>query len=454
VLKVARMRTMGPSEAQTKIGGPRRNVKGLLRSRLPHRLMTLLEDAGHLADRCEVPLFVVGGCVRDLLLGIENLDLDLVVEGDGIAFARTLGDMLQARVKVHERFGTAILMLADGFKLDVATARTEYYEYPTALPTVEQSSVKKDLYRRDFTINALAFRLNAKAFGDVLDFYGGQRDLNDKVIRVLHGLSFVEDPTRVFRAIRFESRFGFHLGKDTAALIAGAVKMNLFQRLSGHRLLEELKLLLGEREPKQGIKRLAELNLLKFIHPKLSWSDRLGKLLTALEEAVDWYRLLYLDRRMDVWVVYMMGLLEVLPERAVQDVLKRFPLSEQEATRLTMARVGCHNIIRRLASTRSLKPADVYHLLSGLSDETLLILMAKSKGETVKRRVSAFLTTYQHVKPILSGADLKAMGLKPGPPFKKLLDSLLAARLNGEVSTEAEERRFLHQLVQDPKGDV
>ena len=454
VLKVARRRTMRPSETEAEIGGPRRNVKGLLRSRLPHRLVTLLEDAGHLADRCEVPLFVVGGCVRDLLLGIENLDLDLVVEGDGIAFARTLGNMLHAKVKVHERFGTAILMLPDGFKLDVATARTEYYEYPTALPRVEQGSIKKDLYRRDFTINALAVRLNGKGFGDVLDFYGGQRDLNDKVIRVLHGLSFVEDPTRVFRAIRFESRFRFHLGKDTAALIAGAVKMNLFQRLSGHRLLEELKLLLGEREPKQGIKRLAELHLLKFIHPKLSWSDRLDRLLAALEEAVDWYRLLYLGRKMDVWLVYMMGLLELLPERAVKDVLKRFPFPEQESTRLKMARVGCHNMIRRLASKRPLTPADVYHLLSGLSDETLLILMAKSKGETVKRQVSAFLTTYQHVKPILSGADLKAMGLKPGPQFRKLLDSLLAARLNGEVRTEAEERRFLHQLVQDPKGGM
>ncbi|NOU10858.1 MAG: CCA tRNA nucleotidyltransferase, partial [Nitrospira sp.] len=393
-------------------------------------------------------------CVRDLLLGIKNLDLDLVVEGDGIAFARTLGDMLQARVKVHERFGTAILMLPDGLKLDVATARTEYYEYPTALPTVEQGSIKKDLYRRDFTINALAVRLNGKGFGDVLDFYGGQRDLNDKVIRVLHGLSFVEDPTRVFRAIRFESRFGFHLGKDTAALIAGAVKMNLFHRLSGHRLLEELKLLFGERESKQAIKRLAELNLLKFIHPKLSWSNRLDKLLAALEEAVDWYRLLYLDRKMDVWVVYMMGLLEVLPERAVKDLLKRFPLSEQEAAKLKMARVGCHNMIRRLASRRPLKPAEVYHLLSGLSDETLLILMAKSKGEIVKRQVSAFLTTYQHVKPILTGTDLKAMGLKPGPQFKKILDRLLAAHLNGDVRTEAEERQFLHQLVQDPKGGV
>lgn len=451
VLKTARTRTIRPGEVEAGIGGPHRNVKGLLRSRLPHRLVTLLEEAGQLADRCEVSIFVVGGCVRDLLLGIHNLDLDLVVEGDGIAFARKLGDILQARVKVHERFGTAMVLLPDGFKLDVATARTEYYEYPTALPTVEHSSIKKDLYRRDFTINALAVRLNGKGFGDVLDFYGGQRDLNDKVIRVLHGLSFVEDPTRVFRAIRFETRFGFRLGKDTTALIAGAVKMNLFHRLSGHRLLEELKLLCSEREPREAIKRLADMGLLRFIHPKLSWSDRLEKLLSAIDEAIDWYRLLYLDRKMRVWLVYMMGFLEMLPESGVKDVLKRFPFSEQEATRLKMARVGCHNAIRRLGSKRPLKPAEVYHLLSGLPDETLLIFMAKSKGDTVKRQVSAFLTTYQHVKLNLTGSDLAAMGLKPGPQFKQILAQLLDARLNGDVRTDTEERQFVQQLVHAPK---
>ena len=451
VLKTARTRTIRPGEVEAVIGGPHRNVKGLLRSRLPHRLVTLLEEAGQLADRCEVSIFVVGGCVRDLLLGIHNLDLDLVIEGDGIAFARKLGDILQARVKVHERFGTAMVLLPDGFKLDVATARTEYYEYPTALPTVEHSSIKKDLYRRDFTINALAVRLNGKGFGDVLDFYGGQRDLNDKVIRVLHGLSFVEDPTRVFRAIRFETRFGFRLGKDTTALIAGAVKMNLFHRLSGHRLLEELKLLCSEREPRQAIKRLADMGLLRFIHPKLSWSDRLEKLLSAIDEAIDWYRLLYLDRKMSVWLVYMMGFLEMLPESGVKDVLKRFPFSEQEATRLKMARVGCHNAIRRLGSKRPLKPAELYHLLSGLPDETLLIFMAKSKGDTVKRQVSAFLTTYQHVKLNLTGSDLAAMGLKPGPQFKQILAQLLDARLNGDVRTDTEERQFVQQLVHAPK---
>lgn len=447
VLKTARLRSRHADSEDAVAGGPHRNVQGLLRSRLPRHLVGLLEEAGQLADRLQMSLFAVGGCVRDLLLGIENLDLDLVVEGDGIAFAQQLAQMTHARITTHARFGTAIMVLPDGFKLDVATARTEYYEYPTALPTVEQSSIKKDLYRRDFTINALAVRLNGKGFGDLLDFYGGQRDLHEKVVRVLHGLSFVEDPTRVFRAIRFEVRFGFHLGRDTAALIEGAVKMNLFHRLSGHRLLEELKLLFSEREAKQAIRRLADLDLLRFIHPKLQWSNRLDALLTAIGEAVDWYRLLFLDRTMDVWLVYMIGLLEVLPERATGELLKRFPFSEPEATTIKASRMGCHAVMRQLAKRPPLKPAQVYRLLCGLSDETLLSLMAKSKGESVKRQVSAFLTTYQHVRPMLTGADLKAMGCKPGPQFKTILDRVLEARLNGEVKTEAEERALASHMM-------
>lgn len=447
VLQSARLRARQPGSSTGAPAGPHRNVQGLLRSLLPRQLVARLEEAGQLADRMDVSLYVVGGCVRDLLLGIENLDLDLVVEGDGIAFARKLAHQWQARVTTHERFGTAMLVLPDGFKLDVATARTEYYEYPTALPTVEHSSIKKDLSRRDFTINALAVRLNGKGFGDLLDFYGGQRDLHDKVVRVLHGLSFVEDPTRVFRAIRFEIRFGFRLGRDTEALIGGAVKMNLFRRLSGHRLLEELKLLLGEREPKQAVKRMADLGLLRFIHPKLAWTPRLQTLLTATEQAVDWYQLLFLDRHMDVWLVYLMGVLEALPERAVAEVLKRFPFSEPEARTIKAGRSGCHAVIRRLARRPPPKPAEVYRLLCGLSDETLLGLMAKSKGESVKRQVSAFFTTYQHVKPVVSGADLKGMGLKPGPRFKQILDQVLDARLNGEVKTESEERALVSRLA-------
>jgi tRNA nucleotidyltransferase (CCA-adding enzyme) len=390
----------------------------------------------------------VGGFVRDLFLRRANLDVDLVVEGDGIAFARVLGQTLGARVHVHERFGTAVLILPDGFKLAVATARTEYYEYPTALPTVEHSSIKKDLYRRDFTINTLAIRLNARHCGALLDFYGGQRDLKDHTIRVLHSLSFVEDPTRVFRAIRFAHRFGFHLGKETLALIKGAVKMDLLHRLSGHRLFTELTILCQENEPRQALAQLGALDLLRFIHPSLRWSPRLHTLLKAVEEVLDWYTLLYLDRPIDVWLVYCMALLEILPAQAVEDTGQRLIIPKRHAEKMRTAYESANAILHRLVQHPAPRPAAVYRLLSGLADETLLFLMARTTSDAVKRQISAYLTTYQHVKPMLTGADLHAMGLTPGPHFKEILASLRAARLNGDVTTAADERALVQQMAQ------
>jgi tRNA nucleotidyltransferase (CCA-adding enzyme) len=425
----------------------RRNIKGLLRERLPGPVFAVLERAGALAERTGVSVYVVGGFVRDLLLGRPNLDLDLVVEGDGIAYARALGAEVNATVKAHERFGTAVLLFPDGLKLDVATARTEYYEYPTALPTVELSSIKKDLYRRDFTINTLAIRLNAGRFGDLIDFYGGQHDLKEKTIRVLHSLSFVEDPTRVFRAIRFEQRFGFKLGKETLTLIKGAAKMDLFHRLSGSRLVDEIILLFSEEEPRKAIARLAELDLLRFIHPSLKWSPRLEALLKAVEDALDWYHLLYLDRTMDAWAVYFTALMEVVPDKAVKDTLKRLPVPERQAEKIRAGRFGSSAILRRLSRRPPLKPAETYRTLLGLSDEVLLILIAKTKSEPVKRQISACLTAYQRVKPSLTGHDLKKMGLKPGPLYRKILDRLLDARLNGEVKTDADEREMATRMA-------
>ncbi|MBI4401688.1 MAG: CBS domain-containing protein [Nitrospirae bacterium] len=447
VLLAARARVKGQEEAALSHPADRRNIRGMMKERLPGPVFSVLEQAGELADEVGVSAYVVGGFVRDLLLGRENLDLDLVIEGDGIAFARTLGRRKGARVKVHERFGTALVVLPDGFKLDVATARTEYYEYPTALPTVERSSIKKDLYRRDFTINTLAVRLNTRQFGELLDFYGGRRDLKEKTIRVLHSLSFVEDPTRVFRAIRFERRFGFRLGRETLALIKGAAKMDLFHRLSGHRLLEELMLLFSEEEPRKAVARLGELDLLRFIHPTLKWSPRLEALLKAVEGALDWYRLLYLDRKMDPWVLYFMALMEVLPGKAVGETLKRLTVPERYATKIRIGHVSSNGILRRLMKRPPPCPAETYRVLSGLSDETLLFLMAKTKSDSVKRQISAFLTTYQHVKPMLTGSDLKALGLKPGPLYKTILGRLLDARLNGVVKTESDERKLVKELT-------
>ena len=200
--------------------------------------------------------------MRDLLRGEENLDIDIVIEGEGIAFARTFGEQLHAKVRTHQKFGTAQIF-TNGTKLDVATARTEYYESPAALPKVETSSIKKDLYRRDFTINTLAVKLNPRDFGLLTDFFGGQRDLREKTLRVLHNLSFVEDPTRAFRAVRFSERFGFKIGKHTENLIRSTIEMNLFEKLSGPRLYEELLISFQETDPIKTLKRLSDFGLSK-----------------------------------------------------------------------------------------------------------------------------------------------------------------------------------------------
>ena len=206
--------------------------------------------------------YLVGGFVRDLILRNENLDVDVVIEGDGIRFAEEMSKRLDVKIRVHKEFGTAKILYRDGFKMDVATARLEYYKAPAALPIVEHSSLKLDLYRRDFTINTLAISLNKNTFGELIDFFGAQMDIKEKTIRVLHSLSFVEDPTRVFRAVRFEQRFGFQIGKFTMNLIKNAVKMSFLSRIKGVRIWRELSLILMEENPAGVLLRLQELDLL------------------------------------------------------------------------------------------------------------------------------------------------------------------------------------------------
>src|SRR5512143_4050626 len=215
---------------------PRKNVTNLMRDRLPARVLALLRAAGEGAERLEMKAFAVGGFVRDIMMRVENLDVDIVGEGDGIRFAEAFAEEQGARLRPHYKFGTAVMVFPDGFKLDVATARVEYYLKPAALPTVEYSSLKQDMYRRDFVINTLAVRLSPEGFGEVIDFFGAQRDIKEKIIRVLHSLSFVEDPTRILRAMRFERRFGFTVGRHTLNLIRNAVRLDLLSKIPKPRL--------------------------------------------------------------------------------------------------------------------------------------------------------------------------------------------------------------------------
>lgn len=420
------------------------SVYSSMQSRLSSPLVSLLQRTGELAEGRHVRVYAVGGFVRDLLLGIPNLDLDLVVEGNGIRFAQALAQRYQARITTHGRFGTATVTFADGHRFDMATARTESYASPAALPTVQGSSLKEDLRRRDFTINTLAIRLNAPHFGELVDHHDSRRDLKDKTIRVLHGLSFIDDPTRVFRAIRFEQRLGFQLDRDTAILLTEAVKMRLLHRLSPARLSAELLHVLSEREPGQTLARLAGYNVLQFIHPRLKWSPGLARLLKAVEKVVKWHAGFSLGPIAFPWVVYAMALLDPLPYPAVQETLVRLTFPRRQTQSLLWVSQESARLLRTLDWT--VQPSETFRALCNLPDETLVFLMAKTRSKRAKQKIADVFTTYRKVSPILNGNDLKTMGLKPGPLYNRILDRLLDARLDGTVETAADERRLARRM--------
>jgi tRNA nucleotidyltransferase (CCA-adding enzyme) len=424
----------------------RRRLDGIMNKHLSKRVLTSLRELGGIGDRLDLSVYAVGGFVRDLLLGTENLDIDVTVEGDGILFAETFAREHGCRVKSHQKFGTAVIVFPDGFKIDVASTRLEYYASPGALPTVERSSLKMDLYRRDFTINTLAIRLNMKDFGLLIDYFSAQRDLQEKIIRVLHNLSFVEDPTRVFRALRFEQRLDFRISKHTENLIRNAVKMNFLSKLGGKRLLSELVIILKEKEPLRAVDRMASLGLLQFIHPDLKFTPEIRRMLEEASRIVSWFDLLFLDRRYDKWVIYFLVLCEPLLQDQFTETCRRLSLSEHYGQRLFEMRKRVDAVLeimqRRVIRGPEVKRSEIYFWLEGLPVEVLLYLMAKAKVDGVRKFVSLYFTQLQGIRCAINGEDLKVLGVPPGPRFKKILDRVFRARLDNEALTRDDELRI------------
>ena len=377
----------------------------------------------------------------------QNLDVDVVVEGDGIAFAQEFARRHGCRVRAHHKFGTAVVIFPQGYKLDVASARMEYYLEPGALPTVEHSSIKLDLYRRDFTINTLAIALNGQKYGELLDFFNGQRDLNDKVLRVLHNLSFVEDPTRVFRAVRFEQRLGFQLGSHTDSLLRSAVQMGFLDKVGGSRVFNELTIIFNEANPLPAVFRMAELGLLQHIHPSLSFSDRKRRIFEAASQAVLWYEFQYADENLLRWQVYFFCLIADVDQAAVQGISKRLDIPARFHDLFRTQRSHAHHVLRQLArrygSGNRPQPSELHHWLHPFSSEVLLYILARIGEDEVRRWVSHFVTHLRQVKPLLDGHDLKRLGVPPGPQYKLIMNALLAARLNGKVVTVEDERSLV-----------
>ncbi len=423
----------------------RKNMARMLKERLPRNIIEKLKDFGYIADMLGYNAYLVGGLVRDVLLHQENFDVDIVIEGDGIKFAQEFAAHFDARVRSHKKFGTAVLIFPDGFKVDVATARVEYYEAPGAPPIVQTSSLKLDLYRRDFTINTLAIKLNQRDYGTLIDYFGGQRDIKERVIRVLHNLSFIEDPTRILRAVRFEQRFGFKIGKLTLALLKNAVKINALKEISGHRLFLELKLILSEVDPINAIERMNQLGLLHFISPEIVFDESLKKLLMEIKNVISWYRLLYIEEPFEPWKVYWYGLTSALDHRNFQNLMEHMGLIDAASKRMVSQRETLH-LLQNFLYNFSGQNYDLYTELSPFDTEILIYLMARTNNEKIRRLVSNYFTRLKGIKVEMTGKDLIEMGFEPGPHFKEIFEALLKAKLNGDLKTKEDEMDFVKVL--------
>ena len=424
---------------------------------LPPNLLAFLKRASKVAKEVGYSLYPVGGFVRDLLLGTPTLDIDLVVEGDAIALARRLAQEVGGRVHGHSRFGTAKLIFEGEespvvplSSLDFVTARTEFYEHPTALPSVERSSIKQDLHRRDFTINTLAISLDEKSYGELLDFYGGEKDIEEGLIRVLHNLSFVEDPTRILRAIRLEQRLGFRVEERTEELIHDA--LDLLHRVSGERIYQELEAIFREEQPTRALERLQSLEVLSHIHPALRYDDKLGEKIEALPQGLREWRALACRPEgaepcgappQDEPVLYLALLADEKQE--IESLISRLKLKAKEAR--TLRQVAQLRTLVPQLSKKGLSKSGLYRLLHPYSSQAIFLLWLTAKTKDLKKRLELYHQKLACVEPLLKGQDLKGLGIPPGPIYGQILEALRDARLGGKVRSRKGEERLMREFL-------
>ncbi len=453
----------------------RLNLASRLESALPPARLILLKAVARHAHEQHAALYIVGGFVRDLILELPSQDFDLVVEGDAIQLARALAANYGGRVTSHTRFGTAkwhikeirqalLTRLVESEiqpdidahqmpkeagdlpdTLDLISARTEFYTHPTALPTVERGSIKLDLHRRDFTINTLAVRLDGYHYGELHDYWGGLSDLRQGTVRVLHSLSFVDDPTRMLRAVRFEQRFGFRIEERTLELIHEA--RSLLTRVSGDRIRHELDHILAEEKVDRMLSRLAELDLLSPIHPDLIWDDWLAERFERLkraEPAAEWG--IQETQRGIGWrprLAYIIWLVR-LPAHRERQIISRLKIPRALADEILAARTAW----KHLPHLVDLPPSQIDNRLSDLPPLSQFALYLISDPGKEREVLWEYASRWKQITPTIDGHVLMKKGLPPGPAYRQVLSTLRAAWLDGKVKSTQEESRLLEDLLE------
>ena len=414
------------------------NLSSQIQKQLPAKLVNFLQTAGEIAANQEQKLYLVGGAVRDLLLEQSNFDLDLVVEGDAINLAQQLIQPKQGKITTHPRFGTAKLQWGK-WSVDLATARSETYAKPGALPSVEPSSIDSDLFRRDFTINAMAICLTPDHYGELIDLHGGRDDLEHGLIRILHKKSFIDDATRIWRGLRYEQRLDFQLEKNTLKLLKRNIPM--LDTISGDRIRYELECILKEKFPEKILRRAEELGVLVKLHPSLRGDGWLtGRFRQARQlSSPD------------------------LPPVGLYLALLAYPLTNEENKQLMSYLRLTKSQAQTLRDTNSLKdklesladpeltPSNIYSLLHDYSAPAIMANESASDSPIARRHLRLFLDNLRYIKPILTGDDLLKMGIAPGPHLKEILQLLHDARLDGKVTSKQDEENLAKRWLDKGK---
>lgn len=379
-------------------------------------------------------VYLVGGAVRDLLLRERTFDIDIAVEGDGVAFAHELARRLGGHVRAHPKFRTAVVVAGEegggeALRVDVASTRTELYDYPAALPRVEPAPLRSDLARRDFTINAMAVSLRSEDYGSAYDPFGGLHDLTARRLSVLHNLSFIEDPTRIFRGIRYENRYGFRMDTRTLGLARACTEMELVGDLSSARLRDELVLILRERTVDHALRRLQELRLDRVIHPGVSGGPATRELVRAADTT--WQRH-GLVGELPLWRLRLAIMLRDVEPAEVLEWAGRMRIRRVDASVLARACVVGRLLHERVRE--GLSDADVYEAVVEEPLESVIVAMAMDRGGVAYRRLALFLDRWRHVRLEIDGDDLRDMGYAESPEIGRVLRSVVRLRIAGVLS--------------------
>lgn len=422
------------------------NIKRQINN-LDKNLVKVIKRIGALADKQGFRACLVGGFIRDILLNIKNFDVDIILEREGIRFAQILSKRLKADLIIHRRFGTAALSLG-GLKIDIATFRKEAYPYPGSLPIVFSGSLADDLARRDFSINALACSINKDDFGQISDYFQGLVDLKQRRLRVMHANSFIDDPTRILRIVRFKARLQFAFHPDTLRLLRQAKRRRVLERMQAHRIRDELVLIFKEARPELAMEGLKDIYGLKFIHKDLTFRKaQMRKHFLAVRRSRHWFEKNFPRRRkLDLWLMYFIVFLSGLKLSQMKKITRQFALRAGESLRILSFMRSLDRVEQRL-NKASVQASDVYNILHPLSYEVILLIFSLSRSPKVRAYIYEFFKNYNLVRIKLGGEDLKRLNLRPGPRYKELLSKVLDAKLNLGLSNKHEELAFLKKLI-------